>query len=168
MPDHSDRSSFVLKFRSTDDGQTWEKVNNANGHIFVEADFVGGAGGVYRSTDTGRAGSRPTVVLSKLMFERWQSIQGVTFLQVLQVGLSARQMMPTIGAISVVGYSLRWKCLVSENRFEHYAFAGTAGAEYSAAYNQQQQDLIRSRDLVDSAVKRIAISAKSCDLGLLF
>ena len=59
-------------------------------------------------------------------------------------------------------------CVVSENRFEHYAFAGTAGAEYSAAYNQQQQDLIRSRDLVDSSVKRIAISAKSCDLGLLF
>jgi hypothetical protein len=26
---------------------------NANGHIFVGADFVGGAGGVYRSTDYG-------------------------------------------------------------------------------------------------------------------
>ena len=28
----------------------------------------------------------------------------------------------------LAGYSLRWKCLISENRFERYAFAGTAGA----------------------------------------
>ena len=49
----------------------------------------------------------------------------------------------------LAGYSLRWKCLVSENRFERYAFAGIAGAEYSAGYNQRQEDLIRPRDLVD-------------------
>jgi hypothetical protein len=59
-----------------------------------------------------------------------------------------------------VDYSLRWKCLVSENRFERYAF-GTAGAEYSAAYNQRQEDLIRPCDLVDSAVRRIALSVKA-------
>src|SRR5262249_39742382 len=53
-------------FRSTDGGQSWEKINNgllalyesalainANGDIFVGADFVNGAGGVYRSTDNG-------------------------------------------------------------------------------------------------------------------
>ena len=51
-------------FRSTDGGQGWEKVNNglsalyesclainADGDIFLGADFVNGAGGVFRSTD---------------------------------------------------------------------------------------------------------------------
>jgi hypothetical protein len=52
-------------------------------------------------------------------------------------------------SLILVGYSLRWKCSVSENRFERYAFAGIAGAEYSAGYNQRQEDLIRPRDLVD-------------------
>ena len=40
-------------FRSTDSGQHWQKINFRNGYIFVGADFVGGAGGVYRSTDYG-------------------------------------------------------------------------------------------------------------------
>ena len=50
--------------RSLDSGQSWEKINNglpalyirslASGvGIFAGADFVGGAGGVYRSTDFG-------------------------------------------------------------------------------------------------------------------
>jgi photosystem II stability/assembly factor-like uncharacterized protein len=55
-------------FRSSDSGQTWEKINkgllafyirtlaiSSNGHIFAGADFVGGAGGVYRSTDNGES-----------------------------------------------------------------------------------------------------------------
>ena len=52
-------------FRSTDSGQNWQQINNGllalyesallitNGYIFVGADFVGGAGGVYRSSDYG-------------------------------------------------------------------------------------------------------------------
>ena len=52
-------------FRSPDSGQDWQQINNGllalyesallirNGYIFVGADFVGGAGGVYRSNDYG-------------------------------------------------------------------------------------------------------------------
>jgi len=50
----------------------------------------------------------------------------------------------------LVGYFLRWKCLVNENRVERYAFARTAGVEYSAAHNQRPEDLIRC-DLGDSS-----------------
>jgi hypothetical protein len=54
-------------FRSTDGSRGWEKVNNglsalcenclainAAGHIFLRADFVNGAGAVFRSTDNGQ------------------------------------------------------------------------------------------------------------------
>jgi photosystem II stability/assembly factor-like uncharacterized protein len=40
-------------FRSTDSGHHWQKINFRNGYIFVGADFVGGAGGVYGSGDYG-------------------------------------------------------------------------------------------------------------------
>ena len=62
-------------FRSSDSAKTWRKINKAclhftrafaissNGHIFVGADFVAGAGGVYRSTDNERAGSRSTTTI---------------------------------------------------------------------------------------------------------
>src|SRR5262249_19107587 len=53
-------------FRSSfNSGQSWEKINNGlpalyvrslatnGGEIFAGADFIGGAGGVYRSTDFG-------------------------------------------------------------------------------------------------------------------
>jgi photosystem II stability/assembly factor-like uncharacterized protein len=55
-------------YRSIDGGQSWQQVNNGldalyesalaidNGYVFVGADFVGGAGGVYRSTDTETVG----------------------------------------------------------------------------------------------------------------
>jgi len=55
-------------FRSTDRSQAGEKVNNGllaiyescleidlNGHICVGTDVVGGAGGVFRSTDNGES-----------------------------------------------------------------------------------------------------------------
>ena len=54
-------------FRSPDSGQDWQQINNGllalhesallirNGYIFVGADFVGGAGGVYCSGDYGES-----------------------------------------------------------------------------------------------------------------
>ena len=42
-------------FRSTDSGQHWQKIKFRNGYIFVGADFVGGAGGVYCSGDYGES-----------------------------------------------------------------------------------------------------------------
>src|SRR5207302_7314697 len=54
-------------FRSFDSGQSWEQINNGlsarydtclatnSRDMFVGADFVGGAGGVFRSTDFGES-----------------------------------------------------------------------------------------------------------------
>ena len=71
-------------FRSTDGGHAWQEINSGlsalyesclaidtAGDIFLGADFVNGAGGVFRSTDNGQS----------WVFARWRLIPVVTSLQ---------------------------------------------------------------------------------------
>ena len=51
------------------------------GYIFVGADFVGAAGGVYRSSDYGDRRVEINRTSSKPMFARWRPIRVATFLQ---------------------------------------------------------------------------------------
>ena len=102
-------------FRSSDSGQTWEKINNGllafyiralaispNGHIFAGADFIGGAGGVYRSTDNGESWVEInhddiTVDVRALATNANGHIFAGTYAGVPLAAYSARQTMVTVG-----------------------------------------------------------------------